>query len=221
MRPVSLHSDQSSCPLPGRITLAAVLLAEGLIAFCALAFEIAVARLVAPWAGMSTDTWTAIIAAFLLAWALGHGLGGRIAARGRGLLMPAALTATLGAAAIAFTPAILPAWDALILAPAPLATWRIAAFAGAPPIPAGFCLGVTTPLLRAAVVRLAPGSGMAIGAAVAAGAGGSVLGALAASWLLLDGLGLRITFMSIGLIALAAATLLLFIAYPRRGGETS
>jgi predicted membrane-bound spermidine synthase len=203
------------------MTLAAVLLAEGLIAFCALAFEIAVARLVAPWAGMSTDTWTAIIAAFLLAWALGNGLGGRIARRGRGLLMPAALAARWALRPSPFTPAFLPAWDALILAPAPLAKWRIAAFAGAPSIAAGFCLGVTTPLLMAAIFRLAPGSGVAIGAAVAAGAGGSVLGALAASWLLLDGLGLRKTFMSIGLIALAAATLLLLAAYPRRGGETS
>ncbi len=219
MRPAFLHSDQSSRPPPGRTTLAAVLLAEGLIAFCALAFEIAVARLVAPWAGMSTDTWTAIIAAFLLAWALGNGLGGRVAARGRGLLMPAALAATMGAAAIALTPAILPAWDALILAPAPLATWRIGAFAGLPAIPAGFCLGVTTPLLMAAVVRLASGSGMAIGAAVAVGAAGSVLGALASSWLLLDGLGLRGTLTSIALIALAAA-LLLLATHRRRGGMT-
>jgi MFS family permease len=196
-----------------------VLLAEVLVAFCALAFEIAFARLVAPWAGMSTDTWTAIIAAFLLAWALGNGIGGRIAARGRGLLIPAAVAAGMGAGATALTPAILPAWDALVLAPAPLATWRIAAFAGLPPIPAGFCLGVTTPLLMAAVVRLAPGSGIAIGAAVAAGAAGSVLGALAASWLLLDEFGLRGTFTVIALIAMVTAALLLLLALRSHRGS--
>ena len=40
--------------------LAVLILAEGLTAFCALGFEVAMARLVAPHAGMSTDTWTAI-----------------------------------------------------------------------------------------------------------------------------------------------------------------
>ncbi|MGB3866010.1 MAG: fused MFS/spermidine synthase, partial [Xanthobacteraceae bacterium] len=60
--------------------LAVLILAEGLTAFCALGFEIAMARLVAPHAGMSTDTWTAIIAAFLLALALGNHVGGRVAA---------------------------------------------------------------------------------------------------------------------------------------------
>lgn len=199
--------------------LGGVLFAEGLVAFCALAFEIAVARLVAPRAGMSTDTWTAIIAAFLLAWALGNHLGGRIAAGGRHLLRSAAIAATSGAGAIGLAPAILPGWDAVILAPAPLATWRIALFAGAPCIPAGLCLGLTTPLLMAAVLRLAPGSGAAIGAMVAAGAGGSVLGALAISWLMVDRLGLRGSFTAIAGLALAAAALLLLLdGVCRRGG---
>ena len=202
-----------------RVVLAGVLLAEGLVAFCALAFEISVARLVAPRAGMSTDTWTGIIAAFLLAWALGNHLGGRIAAGGGGVLVPAGLAAAAGAGAVVLTPAILPGWDALVLAPAPLAAWRIAVFAGGPCLPAGLCLGLTTPLLMAGVVRLAPGSGAAVGAAVAAGAVGSVLGALAVSWLLLDGLGLRGTFAAIALVALSAgAALLVLGARPRRGG---
>ena len=50
--------------------LAVLILAEGLTAFSALGFEIAMARLVAPHAGMSTDTWTAIIPAFLYYLAL-------------------------------------------------------------------------------------------------------------------------------------------------------
>jgi predicted membrane-bound spermidine synthase len=58
--------------------LAGIILAEGVVAFCSLAFEVIVVRLVAPYAGMSTDTWTAIIAAFLLALALGNRLGGRV-----------------------------------------------------------------------------------------------------------------------------------------------
>jgi predicted membrane-bound spermidine synthase len=64
-----------------RVRFALLLLAEAAVAFAALSFELTAARLVAPHAGLSTDTWTAVIAAFLAALALGNLAGGPLAAR--------------------------------------------------------------------------------------------------------------------------------------------
>lgn len=61
--------------------LAILILAEGLTAFRAPGFAIAMAQLVRP-AGMSMETWTAIIAAFPPVLAPGCRFGGRVAAFG-------------------------------------------------------------------------------------------------------------------------------------------
>lgn len=194
-----------------------VILAEGLTAFCALAFEIAMARLIAPYAGMSTDTWTAIIAAFLLALALGNRTGGRLAANAdlRAMLALAAGAVGLGGAAVAATPLAMPWWDTVILASAPTKPWRIAMFAGLPCIPAGFFFGVANPLLMTAALALAQRATVA-GPVYAAGAAGSVLGVLGVQWWLLDTLGTRATLLAIAAIALANGALIVSAGVTRR-----
>ncbi len=194
-----------------------VILAEGLTAFCALAFEIAMARLIAPHAGMSTDTWTAIIAAFLLALALGNRTGGRLAANIdlRAMLGLAAGAVGLGGAAVAAAPLAMPLWDTVILASAPTQPWRIAMFAGLPCIPAGFFFGVANPLLMTAALSLAHRATVA-GPVYAAGAAGSVLGVLGVQWWLLDTLGTRATLLAIAATALANGTLIVWTSATRR-----
>ncbi len=193
--------------------LSGVLLVEGVLAFCALGFELGVARLVAPHVGMSTDTWTAIIAAFLGAWALGNAIGGRIAAAaGAHPLRIAAAATALAAVGVALAPALVATADTWIVAPAPQARWRIALVAALPCIPPGLCFGIAAPLLMTTLIGALRGDGLVIGIATAIGAAGSALGALATLWVLLDLLGVRGTCMAISALALLATGLLLILA---------
>jgi hypothetical protein len=196
--------------------LAVLILAEGLTAFSALGFEIAMARLVAPHAGMSTDTWTAIIAAFLLA--LGNHVGGVVAAAAamRQRLCVAAGAVLAAAFAIAATPLAMPWWDAAILSPAPAAPWRIVVFAAVPCLPAGFLLGVATPLLMTSALALSRRQAVA-GLVYGAGAAGSVGGVLGVLWWGLDALGTRATLLALAgvTMALAATIALAALARPR------
>lgn len=185
-------------------------LTESLTAFCALAFEVAVTRLVAPHAGMSIDTWTAIISAFLLALALGHQIGGWIASdaplpRMLGVASSAAVAVGIY---VAFTPSIIAFWNEIILAPAPTALWRIVLLAGLPCIPAGLLFGIVTPLLMTCAIAMASKRGIVIGLVYAAGAAGSVLGVLAVLWLLLDTFGVRGTMMAVGILSVASGVLM-------------
>ncbi len=188
----------------------ALCLAEGLVAFCALAFEVIAARLLAPYAGMSTDTWTSIIAAFLLAMALGNRIGGSLAEKGdiRQTLRCAALATAAGGIAVAAAPLLVAPWDAWVLAPAPSALWRVVLFTAAPCIPAGILFGIAAPLLMMSMLTLAGGHGRMIGAMYAAGAAGSVAGVLAALWVLLDGFGVRVSLAMVGMLSLANAVLI-------------
>jgi predicted membrane-bound spermidine synthase len=197
-----------------------VCLAEGLVAFCALAFEIIAARLLAPYAGMSTDTWTAIIAAFLLAMALGNRIGGILAAKGdsRRMLHCAALAAAGGGLAVAVMPFLVGPWDAWVLAPAPTTFWRVVLFTMAPCIPAGMLFGIATPLLMMSALSVGGGHGRVIGAVYAAGAAGSVAGVLLAQWLLLDVAGVRAALATIGLVSLLNAAMMVALAMRWREG---
>lgn len=193
---------------------ALICLAEAWLTFCALAYEITIARLLAPYAGMTTDTWTTIIAAFLLAMSLGSHLGGVMATGGGGRRMLVCAAAGLGAAAIciAFWPPAIAGWDAIVLATAPTEFWRIVLFVAAPCIPAGLLLGLVTPLLMMCVLSIKSGNGRAIGLFYAAGAFGSVAGALAGQWLFLDYLGVSASIGTLGAMAMAAALMLCAMA---------
>jgi len=199
----------------------AVLLAESLIAFCALAFEVAVTRLVAPHAGMSIDTWTAIISAFLLALALGHQIGGWIAtgASLKRMFGLASFAAVAAGVYVALTPLIVSALDQVVLVPAPTEVWRIVLLAGLPCIPAGLLFGIVTPLLMTIALAITRQRGIIVGLVYAAGAAGSVLGVLAVLWLLLDALGVRGSMLAIGVLSLANGALLAVLYALLRGRE--
>lgn len=199
----------------------ALLLAESLTAFCALAFEVAVTRLVAPHAGMSIDTWTAIISAFLLALAFGHQIGGWIAT---GASLPrmlglASLAAVAAGVYATLTPLIVTSLDRIVLAPAPTEVWRVVLLAGLPCIPAGLLFGIVTPLLMTGAITIARQRGIIVGVVYAAGAAGSVLGVLAVLWLLLDTLGVRGAMLAVGILSLANGLLLAVLYTLLRGRE--
>jgi len=197
---------------------AVLYLAEGLVAFSALAFEVIAARLLAPYVGMSTDSWTAIIAAFLLAMALGNRIGGSLAGKGDvgRMLRCSALAVAVGGLAVAVVPLLIASCDAWILAPAPSALWRSVLFTSVLCIPAGMFFGIATPLLMVSLLALAEGRGRAIGGMYAAGAAGSVAGVLAALWILLDEFGVRASLAMIGMLSLANAVLIGAAAMRRR-----
>lgn len=202
--------------------IAVLLLAEGAVAFCALAFETATARLVAPYAGMSTDSWTAIIAGFLLSWALGNHAGGRVAqaAEERSLLI-AAVSVLAGAGAVAVTPWLLPALDAWLIAPDPVARWRLAVFVALPTLAPGFLFGIAPPLVMMALIGRSDGRGMVVGLANAAGAAGSAAGAVAVLWFGLDLLGSRGACLAIAMLAAVTAATLAASAVRVRAGRTA
>lgn len=198
-----------------------LVVAEAMTAFATLAFELSAPRLVAPYAGASTDTWTAIIAAFLTALAAGSALAGRIAAPGhpsRNLRIAGALCLASGLA-MAGTPYILPAWDTLVLAPSPAEPWRIVLFSSVPFLPAGFALGLVTPLIMASALArqstLHQAAPRRISALYMAGALGSLAGAWTALWFLLDTWGTRFSLGVLALLCILAG--LLLYAAARRG----
>lgn len=203
--------------------MVAVLLAESLIAFCALAFEITVTRLVAPHAGMSMDTWTAIISAFLFALALGHQVGGWIAAESSlpRMLAWASLATIAAGIYVALTPFLVLSWDQIILAPAPTEMWRIVLLAGLPCVPAGLLFGIVTPLLMTVAIAIARQRGVVVGLVYAAGAAGSVLGVLAVLWLLLDALGVRGSMQAIGVLSLTNGAVLAILCVLLRSREAA
>lgn len=190
-----------------------IFLAEALVAFCMLAFEVTAARLLAPFAGMSTDTWVAIIAAFLLALAAGNHIGGMLSQRRSvsQLLHGSAGAMAAGGAATIAVPSLLPLWDAVILQHAPSEIWRTVLFCALPCVPAGFLFGVVTPMLMVTALQFSGGRGAVIGGVYAAGAIGSAFGVLTALWLMLDSLGVRTTSLAIGLLAIANAILIFFL----------
>ena len=196
-----------------RLVITVLLLAEGTVAFCALAFETATARLVAPYAGMSTDSWTAIIAGFLLSWALGNHAGGRLAGAGEGpSLLVAAGAVLAGAVVVAAIPALLPWLDAWLVAPDPVARWRLVLFAALPTLAPGFLFGVAPPLVMMALIGCGDGRGVVVGLANAAGAAGSAAGAVAVLWLGLDLLGSRGVCLAIAGLACVTALILAGVA---------
>lgn len=190
--------------------LAVVIVAEWLVAFCVLGFEIAVARLAAPYVGTSTDTWTAIIAAFLLALALGNVLAGHVASRVEARRTPllAAMAAATAGVLMMETPHLIASLDALIVAPAPLALWRIVLFFVVLCLPCGLLLGLATPLLMTTALALSGNSGRVVGAVYAMGALGSVAGVLAVLWVLLDRLGTAATIIFLGGVAVGTAAMI-------------
>jgi predicted membrane-bound spermidine synthase len=195
----------------GMIRFILLMLAEAAVAFTTLAFELTAARLVAPHIGLSTDSWTLIITAFLAALALGNLAGGAVAGRASpaGSLALAALSCLAAAAAIDIVPSLIPHWSAAALGEPPYGMARLALFAMPPFIPAGFLLGMSTPLIVVSAIEGLARPGQAIGVLYAAGAAGSLAGTMTTLWMLHDRLGLRLTSLVLAAILLCVSGVML------------
>lgn len=205
----------------GRVAL--LLASEGIVAGCALALELAMARLMAPTTGMSTDSWVGIIGAFLLSWAVGSTISGWLAARlsARLMLRTCALALLLAAASAALSPWLALAADRMFVAADPLALWRMLAAVSMVCAPAGLLFGMIGPLLMTLLVQWTNASGLAIGMANMLGALGSCAGALLMPWMLLDTLGVQGTVQSIAVLTTLVAFILAGLSLPGEPAESA
>jgi MFS family permease len=154
-----------------------------------MALEIIAGRALAPYVGMSLYTWTTIIAVVLTGLTLGHWVGGRAADRSAA---PARLAGLILIAAAVLSAASLP----LLRLAAPMAEgadplMRIGALAGAAFFLPSLAAGTLSPILTKMALDAAPMErrGAALGTMFALGAGGAIVGTLAAGLVLIAWVG--------------------------------
>ena len=177
----------------------------------ALVLEIVAARLIAPYVGMSLYTWTAIIAVVLAGLSAGHWIGGRLAGPEVGREQGVRRTAVALAAAAVATFASLPL---LRLVSAPLLSSGMGAVSAVVLLTAllfllpSLFVGIVSPLVTKLAIDERPHeAGRILGRMFAAGAGGSILGTLAAGYLFISWVGATGTVIAVAVLyaVLAAA----------------
>ncbi len=190
--------------LQGRIGLAAALFvasAAGLI------LEIVAARLIAPYVGMSLYTWTAIIATVLAGMTVGHWLGGRMSETDdhKGLARIAVIFA-LAAANVLVIPLLLRAMAPAFLGADLDIVFAVTALSGVLFFVPSLLVASSTPILTRIAIDAEPGRrGIVIGRMFALGAGGAILGTLAAGFVFISWIGSQGTLMAIsGVLAVLA-----------------
>lgn len=181
-----------------------------LINAAVLVFEIAGSRIVAPHFGTSIEVWSTLIAAVIGGLSLGYFLGGRIADYGRvreklmyvvaisGLVV---LVCSIIDDALLGSAATLGGGDFIAISIAGLTA--VFAFFFVPSI----LFGMTYPLLAKIALTDSSRSGQIVGYLAAAGALGSIVGALGAGLVLIPVLGSEAIFQSVGLILIGLALL--------------
>ncbi len=182
--------------LTGRLALAATLFATSALG---LVLEIVAARLIAPYVGMSIYTWTAIIATVLAGMSAGHWIGGRLAERPdrQGLAIIAVMLALATANVLAIpmllrwaAPVLLGTETGIVVAVVSLSA--VLFF-----VPSLLIAGVT-PILTRIAIDAEPGRrGIVIGRMFALGAGGAILGTLAAGFVFISWIGSHGTLVSV------------------------
>lgn len=154
-----------------------------------MALEIVAGRALAPYVGMSLYTWTAIIAVVLAGLALGHWVGGMLADRsaqpGRAagrILVAAAIAAALSLPALRHAAPLLAGMDPI---------GRIMALAMAGFFLPSLLAGILSPIFTKLALDAAPPArqGAVLGMMYALGAGGAILGTLAAGLVLIAWVG--------------------------------
>lgn len=188
----------------------------GLSAACGLVVEIVAGRMIAPYLGMSLYTWTAIIAVVLAGFSVGHWIGGQIAQRAgtsarSGVAWSLALAGASTLASIFLIRLVTGPVIDLGLAPVVtiLLITSILFF-----LPSLF-VGIASPVLTKLALDEEPqNAGVILGGFYAAGAAGSILGTLAAGFLLISWLGTTSTLLLVsGIYCVMAA--ILFFASPK------
>lgn len=191
-------------PPPARRRSLAYALAVFVSSALLLVLEIVAGRLIAPYAGMSLYTWTAIIGVILAGLSLGNWWGGVWADRGAGEAAAGVTLAAGGIACLAILPVLLQVapliqGSALDLLSASL-LFVLALFF----VPA-VLLGIVTPLLTTLALRLDPRSGRVVGRMHALAALGSIAGTFLAGFWLVQSFGTRNTLVGSGVALLLLA----------------
>lgn len=189
---------------------------SGLTAACGLALEIVAGRMLAPHVGMSLHTWTAVIAVMLAGFSIGHWIGGFIAdysppraERALVWILSLASCATLLSLVLLQT---LP--DRLSdLDWHPVAT--IVLLAMALFFLPSLLVAAPSPILMKLAIDGEPATpGRIIGLLYAASAVGSIIGTLAAGYVLISYLGIVRTIFTLAFVQIALASM--FFARQRR-----
>ena len=178
-----------------------------LAGFGTMSVELAAVRLLAPWFGTSLAVWTNVIGVVLLALSLGYAWGARMAEReepfrrlGLHLLLGGALCAFLPALAAPVCGWLLPEQLALGEA-AEVFRWGSLAASCALFLPPALVLGAVPPLAVESLQRSRGGSAGASGGRVLfVSTLGSLAGTFATTYVLVPELGLRASFLGLGLL---------------------
>lgn len=194
--------------LSGRLGLAVALFVTSAVG---LVLEIVAARLIAPYVGMSIYTWTAIIATVLAGMSAGHWIGGRLAERpDKSGLSIMGLMLGLACVNVLVIPVLL-LWAAPLFLAGEMQI--VVAVVGLTAIlfflPSLLIAGVT-PILTRIAIDAEPGQrGVVIGRMFALGAGGAILGTLAAGFVFISWIGSQGTLLAmatvLGIMSIAFA----------------
>lgn len=210
-----ISTQQLSSPRLLQVAYGAALF---LVSAAALVLEIVAGRLLAPYVGMSLYTWTAIISVVLAGLTVGHWIGGVQADRARdersarlriavSLLAAAATTgATVVMLRLFAQPMLEAGWHPILS----IVTLTTVLF-----LPPSLFAGVISPILtKLAVDAGRDHAARVIGRMYALGAGGSILGTLAAGYVFISWIGSLGTVMAVAM--LYALLGLAFLAGRRR-----
>lgn len=185
-----------------------------LAAACVLVLEIAAARLLAPYVGVSLTTYTAIIGVILAGIALGAWLGGRAADRTAPERLVGPTFALGGLAAIAAVPVVGTLGEGLtgggVGASLVLATAGFVA-------PATI-LSAVGPMLVRATIRDLASSGRVVGRLSAIGTAGAITGTFLTGFVLLGAMPTRLIVVGTGGILVVAG---LLVAWWLRGSRAA
>lgn len=164
-----------------------------------LVVEIAANRLMAPYVGVSLETFTAIIGVVLAGIAFGSAVGGRLADRqeARSLLGPSlAIGGALVWAAIPIVRVVGPRLDASAASIIVLATLGFFAPSAV--------LSAATPIVAKLRLASLEHTGSVFGGLSAAGTAGGIAGTFLTGFVLVEALGTRTTLFAVGLLLVVA-----------------
>ncbi len=188
-----------------RIALAGALFLASAVG---LILEIAAARLIAPYVGMSIYTWTAIIATVLAGMSIGHWIGGRLSESSdeKGLAW-IALSFALAAVNTLMIPVLMRATAPGLLASDADIVLAVTSLSAVLFLLPSLFIAASTPILTRIAIDAEPGkSGIVIGRMFALGAGGAILGTLSAGFIFISWIGSHGTLIAVaaicGLLAL-------------------
>ena len=172
---------------------------------CALVLEIAAARLLAPYLGVSLYTWTSIIGVVLAGIALGNYLGGLVADRAGSRRTLGLLLAAGGVASLAILP--FTTTDLLALVPPGLpVVVRIVLVTGLLFFTPSALLGMVSPVVVRLTLTELGRAGRAVGRIYAWSTLGSIAGTFLTGFTLIPWLGTKPVIFGVGLILIGLAT---------------